>query len=386
MIRKIAIMAIVISIAFPLIAQDTVFETDHYAVTSQNGLANARSVATQLEVFWEFFNQYFRFDHHPDTKLHVIIFASQGAYDSYLSERNHPPQEGYVYLHYGRPLRNVLLGQTNSENENSLSRSAFLQFLRSHITNPPLWLTEGFSVYLEAARYNAKTQKIDFTESPTRAESIQTIMEPDKTLPFSLGRFFAVDTATIQNSPQEFYAMAWGVVSFFLNSTSPRYTRILWDTIAVMDPQENAEVNAQKLIEYINVWDDMRLLQEELVTYITGLETFRSIMGVGIRLYREKSYEDADLQFAQAMQIKPDNYAPYYYRGLVNYEQGNHDIAETFYEGAVERGMDEHLGNYVFGLVFYARGSLREAIERLERIPPESEYFNRAGNLLSTWR
>jgi tetratricopeptide (TPR) repeat protein len=84
------------------------------------------------------------------------------------------------------------------------------------------------------------------------------------------------------------------------------------------------------------------------------------------------------------MEQKPGHYAPYYYLGLLSYEEGSYDMAESYYLSAADRGADGALVSYALGVNAASAGRKKEAADYLRRAAAASpeRYGDRTRDLL----
>lgn len=127
-------------------------ESDHYHVRSEVSVNQAARTASKLEAMTELYNDYFHFDTSSlEKKLQVRIFSDKAGFDEYLQRVLGETREDFVYLHYGAPSRNELVGyyRDDEQFDLSLTHQNFIQYFRAFVDNPPLWMREGFAVFFE---------------------------------------------------------------------------------------------------------------------------------------------------------------------------------------------------------------------------------------------
>ncbi len=365
------------------------YNSTHYSIRTQGTAQNARTIAIQLEAMYRFFNNYFHFPTNQENPpLRVLIFSSRQLFDEHIQSLVNVSYDGFIYLHYGRPQRNELIGFVSDDAEvaSSFVRQAFLQFLRAHITNPPLWLSEGFSTYVRNATYNPQTQSIMFNESISRAKSLQIIIERSNgklTLPIE--SVLTSTRETLQQNSADFYHSAWGLIAYLLNTDEADHARILWGSIARLMPSASFANNQETLQTYEYDWINYPELENAIVSYIKDYETPYILLGRGQKLMQEEKYAEAEKTFARVIELDSEESSGYYYRGLANYHQKNYVLAIAFYEEAIHYGLDENFGLFAIALSRYALNERDTAIELLGQIPATSQYYNRAQDLLSQW-
>ena len=123
-------------------------------------------------------------------------------------------------------------------------------------------------------------------------------------------------------------------------------------------------------------WVDSDELIQEFVTYVGDRRSFRTLVQDGIDQYASGDLGSAEESFVTAVQLREDNFIPYYYLGLINYDRQNKE--------ALDKGATEALTYYALGVNAYADNRFDDAIEFLEltmELDPAS-YENKAQQLL----
>ncbi|MFW5801911.1 MAG: tetratricopeptide repeat protein [Spirochaeta sp.] len=363
-------------------------DSGYYQITSYVNEEHAREMAVELSTLFDFYNSYFHFD--PSVLPHALqvkIFATRQEYDDYISRFIDDPREDFVYLHYSDPQRSELVGVADDTRENrmALSHQGFIQFLRSFIPNPPLWMREGFAVYFENLRYEPEFDSISYRENLSWLETLKSELDNGLFDELSPEQLLHIDVETAQEHLENFYPRAWGLVSFLLHSPVREYNRLLWDSISALDPNNSLNENNQSVIEQAFEWIDPAVFTEDLYFYIETRQTFRGLVQDGIQLYAEDSHGRAEQRFIQALNLQDGNYIPYYYLGLINYSRGNYALADFYYTTALELGADEPVTLYALGVNAYADDRFDEAVELLmeaRAIAPE-EYQEKADQLIT---
>jgi tetratricopeptide (TPR) repeat protein len=105
----------------------------------------------------------------------------------------------------------------------------------------------------------------------------------------------------------------------------------------------------------------------------------------GQKAYAAKDPAMAELAFSSALEQKPSHYAPYYYLGLLAYENNEFDLAEKHYLSSRERGVDEALVCYALGVNAASAGRTKDAIDFLRQaaeVAPE-RYKEKSEDLIT---
>lgn len=363
--------------------------TAHYRVVSEVSRAHAERTADRLEATLAIFNDYFHFDlDELPARMRVRVFADRSDFDSYLRSEIGETREDFIYLHYGDLARSELVGyfREDEEYEYSLNHQAFIQYLRSFVANPPLWMREGFAVYFEEIDYDPETGQAVYRENLAWLDTLKAMITGDSgPSPIPVDRMLRIDVAGARDRLEAFYPQAWGMVSFLLNTEDRDVNRIMWDAMNALEPTAAMLQNARAVEREAVRWVGRERLVEAFLTYIDERRSFRGLVEDGMRLYEEGETEAAEEAFVKAVNLREDNYVPYYYLGLLNYDRENYSLADFYYRQALERGADEALTSYALGVNAYADNRTEQATEYLERtieLAPEA-YGDQAEQLIS---
>jgi len=101
-----------------------------------------------------------------------------------------------------------------------------------------------------------------------------------------------------------------------------------------------------------------------------------AVLAHGIRLLKQKRYEEAVIQFEYAEELFPDDPHPAFYRGNAVYQLKQYDLARTELEKARNLGGDTVEVLFLLGKVFYDTEDVRQAVELWElavRTDPENK-------------
>lgn len=373
----------------PVAAQATVYEytTDHYNVFSEVSEENARSVAQEMEAMIDLYNDHFHFQIDGLAQnLRIRVFATKSRYDTYLRRLIDETREGFVYLHYGDPVKSELVGyySTDESMQKSMIHQSFIQYFRSFIPNPPLWLREGFAVFFEDSRYDGDFDTVIYQENVAWLDTLKSIIDGSAGLvPLTLDEMLTVDLDTARSRIDAFYPQAWGMVSFLLNSENQDVNRILWDSLSALSPVADIDTNEQAVITQAFQWIAEEDLLEDFLAYTAERRSFSGWVEYGIEQYNNDNLDGAEQAFVKAMKLDSSNYVPYYYLGLINYERQNYTLADYYYQSALDAGADEPITLYALGVNAYADNRFDEAVTYLEMtVDRNPEYSDKAEDLL----
>lgn len=365
--------------------------TAHYDVRSTAPQASAQSIANEMEAYFSLYDGLFHFD--PSAlkgKLSVRIFGTQAELDSYLAGIVPGVHASFVFLQYPDPTRNLLVGAYTG-NPASFSRAlvhhGFVQFLRSFIAHPPLWLQEGGAVYFEASTYDSAKGVAHFHPNldwvATLKQDVGSYLsgsDPGAIIPLST--LLTMDSDAALKQLPAFYAEAWGLVSFLASSTDPAFSRILWDGITAMRPDATAEENARAMESRAFSWVPENTLLDGFASYLDTVKTFPELVNAGMRAYSAGDLAAAEGSFKQALTLDDASSIPYYYLGLIKFGEKSFYLADQYFQTALQKGADRGLVEYALGVTAYADDRLDDAKSYLSQAMASPDYNAVASTLL----
>ena len=329
-------------------------KTAHYEIIIPAGSSDVYSA--EMELRFTEFNKVFRFN--PallDSPLKVRVFTDKGEYDSYITTALGSARPGAVYLHYRNPASRELVIHRESAEEGSLvPHQAFIQFLRAFIPDPPPWLREGFAAYFNTLKFDRAKGTLAYEENLSWLETAKrSSFNPESVLQSG------VSFPNIQ-------AFSWAMVSFFMTNKTSDYYRSLTDSLMVLSPGASAEENARLMYNRLVLFNPIAEMTKDYNTYIGAKKTFVELVEDGQRAYGAKNYSSAEELFHKAAELRNTHYAPYYYLGLLAYEDKKYNNAEEFYKTALGYGGERAMIQYARGVNAAAAGKKAEAIVFLE--------------------
>ncbi len=389
--RKIAFFILLAVVAMSASAQTSTFaeySTEHYRVLSEIGEDHARETAEKLEALLQLYVDFFHFDvEELPVRLRARFFTSQDRYDTYLQRVIDTTRDDFVYLHYTDLAKSELVGfqQDPEEFDISLKHQGFIQFLRAFVPNPPLWMREGFAVYFEEVEFDSELGIAVYRENLSWLETLQSIVDGSAGVqPIVLSEMLRMNVEEARATIDVFYPQAWGMVSFLLNSPNRDHNRILWDSISALEPDASLSENSDTIYDEAFRWFEEQLLIDAFVSYVGERRSFRTLVQDGIEQYAETDLPSAEASFVTALKLREDNFIPYYYMGLINYDRQNYSLADFYYKEALALGSEEALTKYALGVNAYADNRFDDAVAYLEETIELSpgEYEDKAGQLL----
>lgn len=364
-------LGIALLLALPILAQDSadIYESEHYRIRSFLGLEHAEELATQLEALAVLYNDYFHFDMDSlEHKLRVQVFSSRDEFDRYLTRLIGETRDEFVYLHYSDVTRSELVGFADLENpyDSSIAHQGFIQFLRSFVANPPLWIREGFAVYFENAEFDPNFNAAINKENLSWLETLKDILFGARSSEaLTPEQVLALDVQTAREHINVFYPEAWAVVNYLINSPVRSHNRILWDSIAALKASADLEENSAKVLEAAFRWVPQGDLLDSFVAYFAEKKTYAELITAGVEAYEAARPDQAESYFVQAIDRQDTSFVPHYYLGLINYDRGNYALAQYNYEVALDMGAEPALTYYALGVNAFADSRFDEAEEFL---------------------
>jgi tetratricopeptide (TPR) repeat protein len=366
---------------FGLPAQDA-GKTAHYEITAMAGAGSSvDALAKEMEQRFDVYAHLFHFDPAAlPAPLKVRVFADQAAYDAYIQSRVGEAREGAVYLHYrNRDSRELVIHKGGEKEAAMLAHQSFIQYLRAYIDNPPAWIREGFAIFFNTLSYDPVSSSLRYEENLSWLETIKGLGDKRPTIESVMGA-----DGSAADAPGNFQICAWALVSFFLNSGNEDYFRTLAESFMLLKPEASAADNGEAVRRHIALWINADAMSADYESYLAARKTFNELMQTGRKAYAEKDRANAELNFLSALDQDPRHYAPYYYLGLLFYEEKNYEMASEYYRISLEYGADEGLVSYALGLNALQAGNKDEAAEWLQKAAKADpgRYKNRAEELL----
>jgi hypothetical protein len=354
-------------------------ESELYYVISDRGKDDALAIIKELELRFQVYNQVFRYE--PawlEDIYRVRAFGDRESYDAYVKSHLGETRKGAVYIHYAqRDRRELVIHRGSPDAKKALPREAFVQFFRGFVDDPPSWMREGFAIYFSGFRYDEVLGKLEYTENMVWLDTVKNLGQEAPSLEWVL-------LADVLGRPDNFQSVAWSLVSFFMNTKKEEYYRTLGEVFLTLTDEAAAEDNAKYAAQRITSWINLDKLRQDYGEYLVGRKTFNDLLKNGKDAYNNQDYLTADICFASALNLRPDNYAPYYYLGLLSYQKQNYEMAENYYRLSRDKGASAALISYALGVNAAAAGKREEAVACLEEaasINP-AQYGDRANTLI----
>lgn len=351
-----------------------------YEVNSDMGAADASLLAREMNLMFEEFIQLFRFDtKNLPGSLKVRAFVSKEAYDNYVFSKLNRIRDGAIYLHYTNPdRRELIVHRVGGVSPEILAHQAFIQFIRGFIPNTPSWMRDGFGIYFSKLHYDRIKDSLVYEENLAWLETVKSWGSLAPSIE-------SVMFADIDGIPEHFQPASWALVSFLMNNSNEEYRRLLFESFMLLSPTATAAENTLMIMQRISSWANTETLKDDYTNYFASRRTFSGFIEEGRAAYDAKDPIKAEELFQDALKVRTDHYAPYYYLGLLAYEAKNYDAAEQYYRSSLQYGADQALLQYAMGLNALSAGRNDDAqifLRQASLLSPE-RYRTRAEELLS---
>jgi hypothetical protein len=214
-------------------------------------------------------------------------------------------------------------------------------------------MREGFAIYFSTLIAD-EAGELKYTENLSWLDTVKN-MDPGARSPE------AILLADQRGFPPDFQSLSWALVSFFLGSGREEYFRTMTESFLLLSGTASAVENSGTVMERIVRWNPPDEFTRDFTSYLDSRKTFTELIEDGQRAYAARDPLGAEASFLGALDQKPNHYAPYYYLGLLAYEEGAFDAAEEYYRSALEYGADAALVYYALGVNAASAGKSREA-------------------------
>ncbi|MCK4541014.1 MAG: hypothetical protein KAU17_02150 [Spirochaetales bacterium] len=384
--RTVVILILLITLGFSLFGQASdlyVSEGIYYLVFSGKSQEEADEVGIILDAYITFLNDFLHFDLASfEVKLRLRLLADRSSFESYVSRYVTNLEDSFLYIQYSDPNRSELVGYLTEGVNTTLLHHSTIQFLKSFIPHPPLWIQKGLALYYEDSLYDAEKDSFSFTENRGWIPTMKKALDEDSLI--SLQDLLSISFDSASRNVNVFYAQSWGLVSFLIGSSNQKYNRILWDSIQVLSPDATQVKNENSIILGSFAWVNTSTLEDDYKVYLSNLKTLGDLLTEGAEYYSNEMLSEAESAFAQALSMEDTNPAAFYYLGLINYDRKEFALAEYFYQASLQNGGAPGIAYYALGVNAYADNRPSDAKDYLAKVlemDPEG-YGVQAGKLL----
>ncbi len=353
-------MAALLILAAAAGGQTETRDSQHYRLATDAGGALVESTLAKLEAAYSLFADVFHFV--PENRLRVTLFADKKRFDDHLAAVIRESRDDFVYIHYSDPAKCELVAFRMADERQfdaSLLHQACIQFLKTRIPNPPVWIREGTAAYFERSAFNAETGRFQFKPNLAWLQPLQERLRSGRAL--SVSELALMDAEAARAQLDAFYPQAWALVSLLLDSEDPGLNRIYWDSLSALDPSLDVAGNSRRVQERALRWYDSDRLERAYREHAAGLRGFNELVAEGTDLYSRQRYNEAEEAFVRAMRVEPESYVPYYYVGLIKYATADHRSAEVLFKTALDLGAEPAITKYALGVNAFAANSYEQS-------------------------
>ena len=344
------------------------FESENYHINSDVSEPYAKEIAEKMEAALVLFNNFLHFNTDAlEAKLNVTIFKNKDKFDLYLISVLKASREDFVYIHYSDISKSELVGFKKDSNEDfnsSLLHQGFIQFLKSYVPNPPIWLREGTATCLESSQWDSTIKSFSYKPNFIWLKTLKSIIQDtgyNATI-LSMDSLLSLDKDNASRNINVFYPQSWGFVFFLLNSENKEYNRMFWDTITNLESDATLMQNSLSVKQNIFKWINLSIIQNDFITYIESLKTYQELVQDGVNYYTLEQYTEAEESFKKAIIFEPEAYISFYYLGLISYAKKEYLIADSYYKQAILYGAETGITKYAMGINAFANSQYKEAI------------------------
>jgi len=371
------------------------YTSGHYSFSYPATLSDIESVSLSFNAYWNSFNEVFHFN--PDTATHinrVVICQDKKTFDDYINERIGEKRNEFLFLKYSKPELSELVIYISSTSDEpifsgpALNRQLFLQFLYSFMSDPPIWIRDGFQAYFEKYSYDTKTKKINpngFSVWLETAKKLRT--DTDKKI--ATKDLLSAVTGSYESA--RLYPQAWAFVAFLLNTEKSEYQRFLNESCILLEgsgiyntesQQENTEQLKTRFARFISA----EKCETDFSFWLSGQFTFTELMQTGVSLYNSGNYSASRTTLIEAYDIRNEDPMLLYYLGLVAYAEKDFKTAEKWYKKSLEYGAEISTVNWALSLNAYTEKRWAEARTFLEvaKSANPARYGEKADNLIKS--
>jgi tetratricopeptide (TPR) repeat protein len=365
--KKIIILAIVMLFALPIFGQSFEAVGTYYAVKSDISQEHANLTLNILESAIKHFNDVYRLplDEAPGT-FSVRIYSNAEAMEEAVDKIIDVDATSFVLLQYSDPAKNKLFGWYDGNDDayyTSLLHHGAVHFLKTMVPNAPVFLTKATSIYFEgfSVGSNGTVTATKSLRWLPKAKSYVENISPEK-----LNAILQADESLVLD--EEYYALSWSLVYFFINTDKKDYNRFFWDALSSLDSSKSYAENLASMNREAANYLTPEKFYKDYSDYITQLKTTSELVQSGISLYSQQQMDRASADFLEALVRRPDYYLPYYYLGLIAYSESDYSMADFYYKSALEFGSNEAVTKYALGLSAFSDDRIDEAIEYLNEV------------------
>lgn len=316
--KKIGLISLFFSFSI-LVFSQTTYSSGHYVFSYPENFKGIEEVSVAITALRSMFDEVFRFDsENNNNPCSIVILPDQTSFESYVSNRIGEIRSQYVFLKYSTPaLSELVLYPKKIEKQSSssvyasfsgpnLNRQLFLQYLYNHISEPPVWIRDGFQAYFETATWDVRTASIEETTIYPWLETVKTAFSnSEQKIPISS----LLSAVTGSYEASRMYPQAWAFATFCMSSERSEYQRFLHESFMVLSgdarfngasQQENTDSVKNRFIRYISLEDS----ENDFALWLSEKYTYNELIQEGVYLYNTGEYATAKKRLNDALKIR----------------------------------------------------------------------------------
>jgi tetratricopeptide (TPR) repeat protein len=370
--RKTLFLAVLLCLPVLAFAQDAAqftSESDHYRVIAETTQVQADDVAKRMEAALALYNGVFHFDLAAlPAKLRIRLFKDLDSFNAYLDKLLSQKRTDFVFVAWSDPDRSELLCFPKEDKAftASLLHQGCIQFIKSFIDNPPVWLREGVATYLDASVWDPAAGTFSLRQNLAWLDSLKAIVRGEgQNKLIALSDILSLSREKAQTQMDVFAPQSWGLVQFLLNAPDRGYARLMWDSVAALDPRATLEDNSQRAQKRAFSWIPEDTLQQDFRGYVMSLKTATDMVKDGIDQYAKGDLANSEASFAKSLELEPSSSTAWYYLGLIAYARKDYSKAQEQYLKAFQLGANAGVINYALGVNSFASGNNPDAAKYL---------------------
>jgi tetratricopeptide (TPR) repeat protein len=371
------------------------FASGHYLVVCPEQYQGVEALADSFNAEWNYFNEFFCFGSSPDVPVcRVIIPADKAEFDKYISDRIGETRNQPVFLKYSDASLSELVlvpGTAVSSSAfpgQALNRQLFLQYLYSFVSEPPLWIRDGFQAYFENISWDSAGGKISNAEVSPWLETAKNLAQSENAR-IPVDGLLSALTGSYDSS--RFYPQSWAFVSFMLGTEKQTYQRFFHEACLLVggsgtfnggSQKENTELLRNRFMQFHSADS----ADADFTQWLSGQYTWNELFQSGVTAYGQGRYAEARATLMNAAKIRANDPFLLYYLGLISYAEKKYTESETWYRKALAQGGDVATINWALGLESFADKRYQESRVYLEtaKSANPAKYGEKADKLINS--
>ncbi len=337
---------------FPLVAQDFFkTTTDHVKIYSTIDSEDSAELSFRMETLYSYYQETLDLSNPPDNLI-IYRFEDLTQYQDYLIQNWGLDEEDFLLLDKGfLSQRRLLIYGDIEKPEFSTQLNYLLMTLMLESTREdlPNWLKIALSSYFEHTEIQA-----DNIQNSGREKLQQWLESLPPDYQWSNPRDLLSLEPEVFIKKNSLKGECWLLITFLLETDKPNFSRLLWDSLNVLDSSQdqwpNEEMISDDFIEKFREFPDLLLSQYKSLTELK-------------LLYENQNYPEA-LELLEELKLQNIPQA-WYYQGLIEYHLGDWDKAILTMEKAISKGAPQLQCRYIKALCFWQMDDIQSSTDEL---------------------